>query len=1031
MRGARVATAFTDCKAAPRFQVVGDVKQLFAGTKPKWPKIEGRLYNERRAQNRWLQHAHPEAAIAVDSYDQQLAHDIKKFKFSDDVSMEQPLFTFGEITDYTNESEPTPLPVIAVATGKSGELLNIVRAHPSTWQWGDSDDACLVQPAVDRHIEDDSTIWTNSALPITQIKFASGDSKRGKLRWFFIQRQNSTTILQPQYLLQPSKANEFLDESPPSLVDAAPLVTLSQRQTTHNAHSDVILGSNSEDVEPWIAFIDECGYWGIWIVEYREEGLAAKKAKLRRSVCGHMSDGPLDFFPKKQRHIAQRHGLLMVNEEMPEIVDEGQEPTRSLLVMWNRERISAFDMTRRRMVGGSRPLWKAAPGAAILDVHSSPANERHLFILTLTGILWVEVEFQERMVVINTLMARSHHSWQIQDAKMTTCSAKFDRNDTALVSIISPSLQQLHTYWFTQSPHSGMVRWHQSISSIPGTSGLTPLSIYSLDILPLELIVTGRDGSTEKGTKYAEEGVNFYQVNMVSDDLTLTHCICAASPNPQLEIELPQTRISWTAEEQSKRWLQLRKEALRELMDDFVIEDGFDGFDIYNEFGPDVLSEGDEERLLANPEPERKRVVRKVNFTGLADRLLESLFDSINQGEVGIPFELLDTATKLIRHGRSSGRLPLQSFQQIHNALTGELVCGLPTEGMEDLMTKLYDETDENVVVTQLRQHTADEPGDVLLVMPYIYQKFINYWISPLDNILSNELQTIRQIWACELAKDIFLSSYGIMVQDTPVLGPQTTQDIEMSHSQPILPSSQPTLPNSSQTAPPSSPIPSRAPSRSPQPETDDAINRLRLLAVSVKHNPGLNKPAGILSFWPTQRGVDTANYVSSVTIASEDKFKTVREKKQQREAKRKSQIDKFRRQSIMRAGEGQFGTQESPLPFKPGGTRMPLRGSPFRPMQPGAVGTPVGPGSSMATPVRHKGTPMRPQGTPMRPEKATPVLPVEQQQQQYPMSSQMQVPNSSQTQGFGTPTVTMSQPVAGAFGERKKAKKGKRKSGF
>lgn len=1007
------------------------MKQLFAGTKPKWPKIEGRLYNERRAQNRWLQHVHPEAAIAVDSYDQQLAHDIKKFKFSDDVSMEKPLFTFGEITDDTNETEPTPLPVIAVASGKSGELLSIVRAPASTWQWGDSDDACLVQPAVDPNIEDDSTIWTNSALPITQIKFASGDSKRGKLRWFFIQRQNSTTILQPQYLLQPSRTNDFMDETPPSLVDAAPLVTLSQRQTTHNAHSDVILGSNSEHVEPWIAFIDECGYWGIWTVEYREEGLAAKNAKLRRNACGHMSDGLLDFFPKKQRHIAQRHGLLMVNEEMPEIVDEGQEPTRSLLVMWNRERISAFDTTWRRVVGGSRPLWKAAPGAAILDIQSSPVNERHLFILTLAGVVWVEVEFQDRMVVINTLMSRSHHSWQIPDAKMTISPATFDRNDTALVSIMSPSLQQLHTYWFTQSRHSGMLRWHQSVSSIPGTAGLKPLSIYSLNVLPLELIVTGRDGSTEKGTKYAEEGVRFYQVNMVTDDLTLTYCTCVSSPNPTLEIEIPQTRISWTAEEKSKKWLQLRKEALHELMDEFVVEDDFDGFDIFNEFGPDILSEGDEERLLAQPESERKRTVRKVNFTRLGDRLLESLFDSINQGEVGIPFELFNTAMKMISDGRSSGHLPLLSFQQIHKELNGALECGLPTEGMEDLITKLYDETDENVVVTQLRQYTADEPGDILLIMPYIYQKFINYWISPLDNILSNELQTIRQIWACELAKDIFLSSYGIMIQDTPVLGPQATQDVEMSHSQPMLPSSQPTLPNSSQTAPPSSPIPSRASSRSPQPETDDAINRLRLLAVSVKHNPELSKPASVLSFWPTQRGVDTANYVSSVTLASEDKFKTVREKKQQREAKRKSQIDKFRRQSIMRAGEGQFGTSESPIPFTSGGSHMPFRGSPFRPMQPGGVGTPMAPGSSMATPVRHKGTPMRPEGTPMRPEKATPGLPLIQQQQQYTMSSQMQVPNSSQTQGFGTPTVTMSQPVAGAFGERKKAKKGKRKSGF
>jgi hypothetical protein len=38
----------------------------------------------------------------------------------------------------------------------------------------------------------------------------------------------------------------------------------------------------------------------------------------------------------------------------------------------------------------------------------------------------------------------------------------------------------------------------------------------------------------------------------------------------------------------------------------------------------------------------------------------------------------------------------------------------------------------------------------------------------------------------------------------------------------------------------------------------------------------------------------------------------------------------------------------------------------------------------------------------------------------------------SSQSQGGFGPTVTMSQPIAGAFGDRKKAKKtAKKKSGF
>jgi RNA polymerase I-specific transcription initiation factor RRN6 len=46
-------------------------------------------------------------------------------------------------------------------------------------------------------------------------------------------------------------------------------------------------------------------------------------------------------------------------------------------------------------------------------------------------------------------------------------------------------------------------------------------------------------------------------------------------------------------------------------------------------------------------------------------------------------------------------------------------------------------------------------------------------------------------------------------------------------------------------------------------------------------------------------------------------------------------------------------------------------------------------------------------------------------------MSSQQGAPGSSQSQGLFGPSIAMSQPVSGIFGDRKKAKKNKRKSGF
>ncbi|KAJ4173152.1 hypothetical protein NW754_012161 [Fusarium falciforme] len=141
-------------------------------------------------------------------------------------------------------------------------------------------------------------------------------------------------------------------------------------------------------------------------------------------------------------------------------------------------------------------------------------------------------------------------------------------------------------------------------------------------------------------------------------------------------------------------------------------------------------------------------------------------------------------------------------------------------------------------------------------------------------------------------------------------------------------------------------------------------------------------KQSSVLSYWPTERGVGTEDYVSSVAVASDKKFDDARQRLQRIETKRKAHAEKYKLPAFMRqGGSSQRATQ----------------------------------GSSQVRPPADEGT-------------SLPALPAQPVQI---MSSQQRVPESSQSQGLLGPAFTMSQPVSGVFGDRKKVKKGKRKSGF
>ena len=281
-------------------------------------------------------------------------------------------------------------------------------------------------------------------------------------------------------------------------------------------------------------------------------------------------------------------------------------------------------------------------------------------------------------------------------------------------------------------------------------------------------------------------------------------------------------------------------------------------------------------------------------------------------------------------------------------------------------MFDLLERTGEETVVTYLGRESSFESTGSFVTLSQVNQYFSRLWLEPLEGKLSDRDQKVRRSWVATLAREAFLSSYGVMVQDTRLLGPGSAEDVEESqrqHSASVpIKSSQSSTPGISSSPPASATI--EVP--------DEAIQRLQLLAPTLRLDKmKAAKQSSVLKYWPSEPGTSTLDYVSSVAVASDKQFDEARDRLKKIEARRKAQADKYKLPAFRRQGTSQGDTR-----------RVRIEEAPTQPV-------------------------------PMQ-----------------VMSSQA-IPHSSQSQGVLGPSVAMSQPVAGAFGDRKRVKKGKRKSGF
>lgn len=981
---------------APHFKVVGSSAELYPPSKTPAPEISSNLWQERRVQKRWLLQAHPEAFMGNSALSELLQENMNRYSKVEGEVSDQPLLAIGQMTNVSDHSRIAGSPMLAAATGESGELLKLARIDQSKWKWGNDKRTTLQPLVIDPDDPEEEAIWASDGLPISQVKFATSLTRYDATRWLIVQKQTSTTILHPEYhkvpVAQSSASDPIIHQPRLSRIDPKPILTISHKSTGGNAQVDVAFNPSSKGLPPQIAIIDECGYWSIWDIL----GGNKLKTRLLPYSCGHISDGLLNELPSTTEHPAEKHGVLFVGtakvdsfwEDGSQSADNSRESVRrfSHLLIWNREKYEVIDLVSHialpRLSLLARP--KSKPDA-ILDIRVSPADQNHIFVLTMRTIYWINLftksTLEEEHGPNPTILISCPRLLDREGLRMTTCLTSEGGQEIAMVFVFSPTHRRLQTYWFGQSKTSGLPCWHRDTLTLPQKGEPASGDIQTLEIHPVKLTRDG-DASSGLGADYHRAGVQFYQGSILSKNLGVQYCICVSIKDRNMQITLPTGRVGRNKSDEAQRWKKKRKQFIRHMGSTFVLPEGMADEDIKHVVKPNNRCK-DLDKLKSRASAVFGPI--SLNLDGLCRSLQQNLL-AISDSSHDIPPALLSAIQENITEGVAEGRLPLKTWKEIGDEL-GPMDLRNGFHETQPDMLDLFAGNDGQTVVTQLGRQTSQEWIRELVSLSHLNQTYVDLWLDPLEGRIPQQEEEIIRGWIADLAKDMFLATAGVMVQDVPLLGPASRE--EGGRTQPTqssvvrIKSSQ-----SSEGGIPSSPL-----SATPNNTDDAAIRRLQLLAPSLRLDKMENvKPSNVLSYWPTERGVSTDDYISSVAVATDRKFDDARSRLQRIESKRKAQNDKYKLPPFMRDGR-----------------------------DPKAIRT-----SARTTAGNPMSSPMRP-----RREEAMALPPISVAPTPQTMSSQQGIPSSSQSQGLFGPSFAMSQPVSGIFGDRKKAKKNKRKSGF
>lgn len=220
--------------------------------------------------------------------------------------------------------------------------------------------------------------WAGHGTSVRQICFS--DTVEETSTWMAVRFSRSTRIFRPLYHRSPVPARYGDDEpvhdiSPNSRLDANPLVNISISMTGGHSHADVMINPM---YQRQVAIVDELGNWSVWEVQGRHQLKNKGNWRVIKTSFGYL---PLPDSEDKDNGFSQEHydgwasitwvedKLLVCDRRNAVLFSISSDPIKLCRIDLDLERNSEW----------------------ILDLKRSPANESHIFVLTSSRIIWLNV----------------------------------------------------------------------------------------------------------------------------------------------------------------------------------------------------------------------------------------------------------------------------------------------------------------------------------------------------------------------------------------------------------------------------------------------------------------------------------------------------------------------------------------------------------------------------------------------------------------------------------------------------------------
>ncbi|PHH69859.1 hypothetical protein CDD80_6450 [Ophiocordyceps camponoti-rufipedis] len=776
--------AEADSSPAPRFQTVGPPTQLYPTCRGPAPRLSPKLWNRRRAQTRWLKRNYPEAFWGNTVFVGYLKEGLERYQYAEETINRKPLLAVGSMVDLSNKKHHGALPLLAVVTGRFGEGLRLARIQKSRWGWEDDQDVALHLDVVKPEMREEESLWKSNMLPITQVKAVSFLTPNKRYRWLLVLKSNSVTILEPQYHAVPVEGGLMDDLKRPQLsfVKPNPLYTLDSSRTGGNAHSDVSLNPCGPQGHPLLVIMDECGYWTTWNI-LGNSHVDKSTIRLTPYQCGHMMHGVLDMLPADPAYPAETHGVLHLHFEPSRPEDQKPHlrhldlnmPSRYIM-MWNAHDWDVLDLENNVGLPKTQPkpelvLRERGRPDRILDVQRSSVNKAHLFVLTSRRLIWLKFVESDRARKSNIILHVAHIQKENEDMRLSVARAREDDRDTSLVLTYSSKNKQLCVYWFGFSGKERQPEWKRHVAVFPGPMAMsTGSEIQQLQVEAVKLVKTRERKSAGPGSKYLENGVDFYQVNMLGGNLDVWLCVSAASRDPGLKISLPTPRVEWSEQQQQRLIKRRRTDFFKHMADSFVVPDAVDDKCTSVVFIP--KPPGENYRDSTSPEPPR---LFMPAFTNEQRKWILEKF--LFWADCRIPVAEVEAVNDALRNGQLAGWLPLTTWADIVDGLPEPIPDAANEDGIDEAVERLLELCDDKTFVTQLERQegkaistpslsflTAEQH---LFRFSTVEQELSELFVTPWAPEQTQEELQDRVNWVRDVARDMFLAGHGVLVQDS------------------------------------------------------------------------------------------------------------------------------------------------------------------------------------------------------------------------------------------------------------------------